>query len=309
MDLIIAQIKKSRDIKDSSLTAYRSALKRIAKIQGPLTDMKINSQKLKEGLKKISITSRKNLLTSLIVALNAHDKDSKEWSDMLKEEDSKYRTFLEGQTRTEPQKKNWITIKEINSVKKKLKSQVRNIFKRKAPYSKKDMQTLRDFFVIMFLTHHYTRLDMANMHFTFKKERANNKNWITKRGKKWVYELNVFKTAKFVKELPIVLKAVREENTFLNKYFKLISEGELILQTQKGKKYSKSYLGRRIALIFKLYLKTKKRIGVSLLRHIYASHILKDEKSILEKKEIAKGFQHSPEMTQLYKKHETNKSD
>ena len=139
MDLIIAQIKKSRDIKDSSLTAYRSALKRIAKIQGSLTDMKINYQKLKEGLKKISITSRKNLLTSLIVALNAHDKDSKEWSDMLKEEDSKYRTFLEGQTRTETQKKNWISIKEINSVKNKLKSQVRNIFKRKAPYSKKNM--------------------------------------------------------------------------------------------------------------------------------------------------------------------------
>ena len=55
MDTIIAQIKKSRDIKDSSLTAYRSALKRIAKIQGPLTDMKINSQKLKEGLKKYKL--------------------------------------------------------------------------------------------------------------------------------------------------------------------------------------------------------------------------------------------------------------
>ena len=210
MDSVLDKIKKQRNLKDSSLRAYKSALKRIEKIQGSPLGSEMNvSKKLKEGLQKIPITSRKNLLTSLIVTLNALDKKSQTWSQMLTDEDTKYRAFLQTQKKTDKQAKNWISIKEVKSVKAKLKKEVRNIFKSKAPYSGKDMQTMRDYFVIMFLSYHHTRLDLADMHYTLTKTRPNTKNWLVRKKKKWEYELNVFKTAKFTKDLPIILKAQR----------------------------------------------------------------------------------------------------
>ena len=263
MDTVLSKIKKQRNLKDSSLVAYKSALKRIEKIQGsPLgSEMTVSVKKLQEGLKKIPITSRKNLLTSLIVALNAVDKKTQTWSEMLTEEDTKYRAFLQTQKKTEKQAKNWITIKEVNSVKNKLKKEARDILKSKAPHSGKDFQTLQDYFVIMFLSYHHTRLDLTDVHYSLHKTRSKNKNWLTRRGRRWQYELNVFKTAKFTKDLPVILKAEREESWFLNRFTKIIPDGNPILKTQKGKKYTRAYLGRRVVRIFQKYLKTKKSIS------------------------------------------------
>ena len=92
-----------------------------------------------------------------------------------------------------------------------------------------------DYFVIMFLSHHHTRLDLTDMHFLKSNEENKNKNWVVKKKTKWEYRLYIFKTAKHIKDLPIILKAEREENTFLNKYSKLLKAGDPILITQKGK--------------------------------------------------------------------------
>ena len=75
-----------------------------------------------------------------------------------------------------------------------------------------------------------------------------------------------------------------------------------LITSSRFRKISRKSLSQRIKNIFKRILRTKKDISVSLLRHIYATELLKSEKSIKEEKKIAKSFQHSSVMSQLYRK-------
>ena len=96
------------------------------------------------------------------------------------------------------------------------------------------------------------------------------------------------------------MKAKPEENEFMSKFVLLYKHNEPLVVSVRNNKLSRKSLNVRINKIFKRVLCTKKEIGVSLLRYIYLTEILKGEKTIEEKKQIVKAFQHSPSISQLY---------
>ena len=108
MDHIIGKIKESRKNSETTLKGYISSLKRVEKIQEQKLHKNfiINTSKVDLGLKKIPITSRKNILISIIVELKALDKNSEKWAEKLKKENEQYREYLESQVLTDTQKKN-----------------------------------------------------------------------------------------------------------------------------------------------------------------------------------------------------------
>lgn len=136
------------------------------------------------------------------------------------------------------------------------------------------------------------------MHLKGKEDKS--KNLALKKKSKWEFHLYKFKTAKFQKELPIIMKAKPEENEFMSKFVLLYKHNEPLVVSVRNNKLSRKSLNVRINKIFKRVLCTKKEIGVSLLRYIYLTEILKGEKTIEEKKQIVKAFQHSPSISQLY---------
>ena len=77
MEELKKTIKDKRKIADSTMSSYMQILKRLIKLNGdnfiPDTT-KINEDKLKKAIMNITITSRKNLLTVLIVVLGAYEK-------------------------------------------------------------------------------------------------------------------------------------------------------------------------------------------------------------------------------------------
>lgn len=260
MDEIFKKIQTQRKLTSSSMKTYISQAKRLSKLnKGELNTI---NPKLKENLEAITITSRKNLITTLILILNAQDKktEADKWIKLLRKYDDEYNAFLNMQTKTEKQAKNWITVDEINTVKKKLKTDARNALK-ETKKTRGEIQSIKEYFVLLFLTNHHTRLDLADVHLSLK-DTSDKFNWLVKTGRKWEYHIYKFKTAKHVKDLPFKLKATSEENTYINKYIKVfdIQDQAPILVNGKGRKWTRTYLGGVVKKIFKKYLRTQKKV-------------------------------------------------
>ena len=301
MNKIINKIREKRNIKESSIMTYKSSLSKVEKILGkPLKLKQINQNKLMLEIAGFPITTRKNIITSIIVALDAYRYSTEPFSSVLKKEDQEYKKFLKSQVKTKSQKENWITVDEINKVLKNLNREATIIMKSEPPYSRNDIQALNNYFIILFLSNHHVRLDLADVHLYLKGAELEKSNWLIK-NKKWEYHLYKFKTSNQY-ELPLILEATKEESYYINFIKKFKEDGDPIIANKQNKKFSRAALSNKIRNIFEKQLRTKRRIGVSILRHVYASEILKDEKSIIEREKIAEAFQHSPQMTQLYRK-------
>ena len=109
------KIKEKINIKDSSLNAYKASLKRIQKIQEKYLNIppEFNETKIKNVFKTMSITSRKNILTSIIVTLKAFYKKSEKWDKYLKEEDSTYRDFYNLKARQKNKKRTESVLRKL----------------------------------------------------------------------------------------------------------------------------------------------------------------------------------------------------
>ena len=66
----------------------------------------------------------------------------------------------------------------------------------------------------------------VNKFFHLKGKEEEKNNYAVKKKSKWEYHLYKFKTAKFEKDLHIVLKAKKEENEFLNKFYLIYKHDE-----------------------------------------------------------------------------------
>ena len=109
--------------------------------------------------------------------------------------------------------------------------------------------------------------------------------------------LNNYKTNKTFKKVKIVID--KELARIIRKYLKLNTTGYLIIN-QKGVPLSRNTFSVYVRRMFKKY--TGKKVGTSLLRHIFISKKLPKLKSVEEKKELADKMLHSVTTQSLYEK-------
>ena len=313
-------IKNSRDIKESSCLTYLSALKKIKKqVDG---NIKLIDVKFLEDFNNImniinkekKITSKKNKLTAVLVALNSDKEKYKDLIDKygikLKELGDKYMNFLKTQTKTETQKKNWIQYKELIYIINKIKNEIqdKNIIK-KTKLDNDEFNTLQQYIVIRTYLDNPLRNDFANMKVIKKDDydkltynNKNNYNYLVKNGNNKQFMINQFKNRKYMG--PKILQIKPQLNKLINLWLKFNTSGWFFVQTDKQTPLSPNYITKILNRIFKKY--ANKKISSSLLRHIIISKALEGKPTIKQKekeeKDIENKFFHNGMMNDLYRK-------
>lgn len=316
-------IKDSRNIKDTSLKTYISALAKLKKTLEPDKDSQLNDTMFLQDFKKVmdvinsekKITSKKNKLTAIIVALNS-DKLKNEsliakFNNVLKDLGEKYTSFLKKQQKTETQQKNWLNYEDLITVANKLMRDVKNSeIKDKEKISKKECDMLQQLVILRTYLTFPLRNDFANMKIVDNKKykkipeaekKLNNYLVLSPKNKK-EFKINQYKNEKFLGEKSMDVPPTL--NRIINLWLKYNKSGYYLIKCNKDEPMNPNGITKYLNKIFLKYY--KKKISTSMIRHIIISHSLEGEKTIKEKeadeKKIKDTYLHSGPINDLYRK-------
>jgi hypothetical protein len=320
IDLI--KIKRT-NICENTLKAYDKQLNKMFIDLGNIgtpknTKFLQNFDKINDFIDKHDkITTKKNKLTAIIVAIDA-DKSFKNKDDFkdtcqkkLKELNEEYNDFLKKQIKTPTQEKNWIEYETLVDIANDLVKKVKG-FKTKETLEKHEFEALQN---AVLLKTHITfpiRNDLSEVKVIelekYEKLNETNQdkhNWLIKYPKnKMVIVLNNFKNSKKLgtkrfdvpKNLVNLYKIWFKFNT--SEYF-LVSKRDRMLPIN-GNTQTKYFN----SLFHKYY--PDKNISSSLIRHIVISHFSEGDPTIEElearAKKVEEKYLHSASMNSLYRK-------
>jgi hypothetical protein len=309
METIKNQIKNyKKNLSESSLKLYIGKLKRFK--TKDTFDIKIfnNTDVIFTHLDEYpNISTKKSLLTAIVVALQSQPKINKKLIEKYQEEMMKYLNQEQSQVfkqeKSDKQQKNWITMQDfvetINKVHKEIKE--KKIMKKKE-LNNTEYQLLQDY-IILRLYHEYPlRNDVASLHvINDEKKLEENKNYLVV-GDKYKIILQQYKTFKRYGKKEYILD--KNLQRLVSKLLKHNTSGFLLLNKNRKSKLTRNNLTLHLNRIFIKY--TGKKIGSSLLRHIHSSELNKDKPTLQQQQEnennIQNKFLHSGMMNQLYRK-------
>jgi hypothetical protein len=299
---IEAQIKKARsNLSDNSLKAYIASLKKLRNIICPNdTDELLNNceylfnySKVEEALKNIDkITTRKNILTAVIVALKSQDKPKKKltskFNELLKKYNDEYTNELKKQKKTKTQKDNWISKNDLLYVYDLLKSElkIRGIMK-KTEINDKEFNILQDTILLKTYLTFPLRNDFADMPMMKVKEYnkldSDDKEMynylILSSNNKKTFIINQFKNkSKFLGGKKYIIP--KELNALINIWIRHNKSGWYLVKSNREDPMMPNDITKKLNAIFKRY--HNKKISTSMIRHILISDMKKDQPTILE---------------------------
>jgi hypothetical protein len=316
MNSLREAIDEKRNIKANSLNAYLISIK---KLHNAIEDGEYKNldflkkiDKVKEFLNKLKLSTQKNYLAAIIVALDATNKKDnnkkllEDYKKILDETHNKYVEDYENGEKSETQKKNWATMKELNKVKNALfrDIQERELLK-KDELNKKQMLLVQKWVIAnLFLNEENppTRLDYAPMEIISKAEfdkldeeeqKENNYLVISSRNNK-IFSFNEYKTSGKYGQNNV--KVGKKLNSVINIWLKFNKTDSLLLNT-KLQPMSANGLGKEIKKVFE---PLGKNISVNMLRHIFLSEKYPNQNT--EKEEDAKKMGHSVNQQAKYSK-------
>lgn len=306
------------NVKQSSLNTYLISLKNLRKkIDGKTelddTEFLNDFDKISDILKDEKLTTQKNRITSILVALGANDKKNDSLIDKyqkkLKNLNDEYSAFLKTQKKTDTQEKNWLDYEDLvdifNDVMKDVK---RDKITKKEKLDVKEFDLLQQLVILRTYLDFPLRNDFADMKIIDSKEYKNldsddENNYLALLGKnKKVFILNDFKNKNRIgrKELQITPSL----NKIINIWLKHNKSGWYLVKTDRKTPMNPNNITKFLNKIF--MKKANKKIGSSLIRHIVISKITEGTPTIKEEeekqKEIENKFLHSGEMNKLYRK-------
>jgi hypothetical protein len=308
------KINTSRKIKPNSLNAYLISIKKLNEF---ITDKEYKNldflkdeEKVLEKLETLKLTTQKNYLSAVIVALSAFDDkyedDLKTYRKRLEELNEKYNSELKKNEKTEKQGKNWVSMKEL----RKVMNGYKNDLKERGAFGKDEL-TRRELDLMqrwvvssLYLTDDNPpiRLDYGNMRiisekdFDKLKEDDLDKNYLVVKNRANKYfHFGDYKTEKTYSKKEI--KVGKKLNSVLNIWLKHNKNGALLYDT-KGNPMSANTLGKYIKKTFE---KTGKEVSVNMLRHIFISEKFPPEKE-QEKEDVADKMMHSKDTQNKYSK-------
>ena len=293
------------NIKESSITSY---VQTIETIINHFKDEKFykNYDNTMNYILKFKITTIKNKLNVIVILLNALKEDEeliKKYSDELKKYSLEYNDFLTLHKKTNAQELNWIEYNDLLKVSDDLIKQFNKITKQDT-ITKEEYKTL--LFTIMIITHVY--IPLRNDLYSIIKLSDDEYNKLEVKDQNYLINnkliMNNYKTNKHYGQL--IFTIPRRIMNLYNKFFKFNTSKYLITSIKdRNKPINSNTYTKYFNMLFSKYYPLKK-ISSSLIRHIIASHDLKDSPTITEKKEIKnntiKKFQHSETMNNIYRK-------
>ena len=317
MDIIKEAIDNKRNIKPNSLKAYLISLQKTHDFiegEGELEDLNFlkNEEQVVEKLQDLKLSTQKNYLSAIIVALDAmndegdYDSELEYYRGYLAELQKQHQEEQEKQQKTKSQDENWASMKELRKVMNGYKADImeRELLT-KPELNRKQFDLVQKWVVAnLFLDDENppTRLDYAPMKVIkeedFQKlsdEEKDDANYLVlkSRNKKY-FHFGEYKTAK--KYGANVIPVGKKLNSVLNIWLRINPTDSLLLNSQ-GKPQTANGLGKYITKVFE---PTGKKIGVNMLRHIFITE--KFAPQLDEKQEVAKKMGHSVGTQELYAK-------
>jgi hypothetical protein len=272
-------------------------------------------KKVMDIINSSPITTRKNKLTSILVALKTDDKYKdlhKKYNKELLDLNKEYLEFLKLQQKTPNQKKNWIEYDKLIDI----SNEIQNKVKKKKLFNESledlnrlDFKLLQNFILLKTYIDFPLRNDFNDMKVLTKEEydsekkevREKNNYLITLPRNKKVFIFNQFKNHNVIGTKK--LKVPKHLNTLYNKWLKINKSGYLFVKNNKPYIPMKPVdITRSLQSIFSKYANGK-RISTQMLRHIIVSNDLKNQKSLVQmEKDTENKYFHSAGMNQLYRK-------
>tara|TARA_R110000772_G_scaffold123098_1_gene229332 strand:- start:955 stop:1869 length:915 start_codon:yes stop_codon:yes gene_type:complete len=297
-------ITESRNIKPNSLNAYLIALKKLNN-GDKIEDLKFleNKKEVNEKLDKLALSTQKNYLTAVLVALQAVEEPNETiltyYRDKLDQLNTEYNNKIKTNSKSETQEKNWTTIKELNKIRRDYEKEVKNYeISTKEKLTPKNKHLLQEYLVASLYTlKPPIRLDYAPMEVIKDEKKAKEGiNYLINKGRNKKYFLiQEFKTSKKhgtqKMEIPPAL------NTIINLWLKH-NDTPYFLLNARGEALSANGLGKLITKVFKA---TGKQITLNILRHVYISEHV-DLEAIKKQADLAKDMMHSVSQQQDYAK-------
>jgi hypothetical protein len=324
MEKLREDIKKGRDMKDTSLTAY---LRNISKLAKGITKKEFKTLAFLKEYKKVidfiddkSLSSQRVSLASILVALSpsgrgkykkGYEEVAKKYTRYLTTQAKTYDDNIKTQRKSAKQKGNWATRAELEKVRKKYLSNIKRIGYTqkdkdfKAGKEKRHRELLQKYVVAsLYLLHPPRRNSYANMKIISNKDyeklskgEMENNNYlvIVSRNKKF-FSFGNYKTSK---KYGVVEKQVeRKLNTVLNLWLKF-NDSEYLLLNSRGGKMTTNGLTK---FLQKTFAPTGKKISSTMLRHIFVSEEF-DPEVYKKMQEVAKDMGHSvAEQQEVYVK-------
>jgi hypothetical protein len=317
MDIIKEAIDNKRNIKPNSLKAYLISLQKTHDFiegEGELEDLNFlkNEEEVVEKLQDLKLSTQKNYLSAIIVALDAmndegdYDSELEYYRGYLAELQKQHQEEQQKQQKTKSQDENWASMKELRKVMTKYKADImeRELLT-KPELNRKQFDLVQKWVVAnLFLDDENppTRLDYAPMKVIkeedFEKlsdDEKDDANYLVlkSRNKKY-FHFGEYKTAK--KYGANVIPVGKKLNSVLNIWLRINPTDSLLLNSQ-GKPQTANGLGKYITKVFE---PTGKKIGINLLRHIFITE--KFAPQLDEKKDVASKMGHSVGTQELYAK-------
>ena len=311
-------ILKRPNIKQSSLYTYMVSLKSLRKQIDKKTDMNStdflqNYDKVMESIKDMKITTKKNRITAILVALGSDTPINTDLIDKyqikLKDLNDTYSAFLRTQKKTETQEKNWLNYDDLVSVYNNVMKNVKleKIITKKE-LTDKEFNLFQQLVILRTYLDFPLRNDFADMkvinateYAELKADDENNYLAIFPKNKK-KFILNDFKNKKIIGRK--MLDITPSLNKVINQWLKNNTSGYYLVKTDRKTPMNPNTITKYLNKLF--VSKTGKKIGSSLIRHIVISKLTENEPTIEEEekkeKAIENKFLHSKEMNKLYRK-------
>lgn len=305
--------EKRPNLKESSQKTYINNLNKLAKEVGinKINNLVFlqNGGNIWRALQKKKQATQKTYLATIVVFLKAIDAKKNlidfytEKMNMLMDE---YNKKINKQEKSESQEENWV---ELPDLIKEIERQGREITRMRL-WDKKKLSPAEFDQIQRYVTgalyviseeNPPLRGDYATMKLICEKDYGNlskeelKENYIVDVSKrKKIFHLGNYKTSGNygIKKI----KVGKKLNNILNKWFKINDSGYLLVNNRK-KPMSPNSLSKYINKVFE---QTGKKMGISLIRHIFISHHFPAQND--EKEEVAEKMLHSVDMQTNYSK-------
>ena len=327
MDKLIELIDEKRNVKASTLRAYKATIKKLTK---DATDKEFKNvdflkkfTKIKKLLEEKKLSTRKNYIATILVMLRAYDdkyeKLIEKYTDYLNDISDKYNSEQDKQTKSIKEKENWVDMSELKT--KVLKYYMKKIRanginrKSKKVLSKKEKRILKSYLVAsLYLLDPNNHPPRRNIYATLKIIKAEDYNKLTDKEKKehnwlWLKSRNnkkfIFNQQKNKTENEIKLSPAI--NSVVNLYLKYHDSDDFLLDS-KNKQMSSNSLTKFLTSMFKQAI--GKKISSTMLRKIYVSSKF-DLPALKEMKDTAKKMGNTVpiQMKHYYKSDKEEKKD
>lgn len=267
-------LKNRPNIAQSTLKTYMSSIRNVGKKIGvelkTIKDIVKHNEEIFNSLTDSNLNDRKTKLSAFIVALDdKHNSISKEvdeiistYRDRVKVDKAKNIERETNQELTESQKKNYIPWNEVKIVYKKLKIEAEPLFKLDQ-LNVAQFQKLQNFVLLSLYVLIEPRRSLDYTAFKIKNVNKEIDNYLLKKGKKTFFVFNQYKNSGRIGpqtiDIPNSLRNIIVKWSEKNQF-------DYLLVNSLGKTIGQSKLNDYLNQIF------NKRIGSSMLRHIYLTH-------------------------------------